>query len=41
LKTTRRGDLDETTMTTPTLPDGKIQRSSSAVDVILVQPPSS
>jgi hypothetical protein len=39
--TTHRGDLDSTSMTTTTLPDGKIERSSSAVDVILVQPPSS
>jgi hypothetical protein len=39
--TTLRGDLDETTMTTSTLPDGKTQRSSSAVDVILILPPSS
>jgi hypothetical protein len=39
--TTKRGDLDETTMTTTTLPDGKIQRTSSATNVILVLPPSS
>jgi hypothetical protein len=39
--TIKRGDLDETTMTTTTLPDGKIQRTSSATDVILVLPPSS
>jgi hypothetical protein len=39
--TTLRGDLDETMMTTTTLPDGKIQRSSSAVNVIVIQPPSS
>jgi hypothetical protein len=39
--TVKRGDLDETTMTTTTLPDGKIQRTSSATNVILVLPPSS
>jgi hypothetical protein len=39
--TTKRGDLDETTTTTTTLPDGQIKRSSSAVDVILTAPPSS
>jgi hypothetical protein len=37
----KRGDLDETTMTTVTLPDGKIQRTATAVDVILIPPPSS
>jgi hypothetical protein len=39
--TTERGDLDSTTTTTTTLPDGTIQRTSSATNVIRVQPPSS
>lgn len=38
---TRRGDLDSTAMTTTILPNGKIEKSSSATDIILVQPPSS
>lgn len=39
--TTRRGDLDKTRMSRTVLPDHAVQWSSSAVDVILVQPPSS
>ena len=39
--TTDQGIDDSTTTTTTTLPDGSIQRSSSATNVIRVQPPSS
>jgi hypothetical protein len=39
--TTRRGDLDETRISRTVLPDHRILWSSNAVDVILVQPPSS
>ncbi len=39
--TTDRGEFDSTTTTITTRPDGSIQRSSSATNVIRVQPPSS
>ena len=39
--TTDRGEFDSTTTTTTILPDGTVQRSSSATDIIRVQPPSS
>jgi hypothetical protein len=39
--TTNWGELDSTSVTTTILPDGKVERSSSATDVTRVQPPSS
>jgi hypothetical protein len=39
--TTNWGALDSTSFTTTILPDGKVERSSSATNVIRVQPPSS
>ena len=39
--TTDRGKFDSTTITITTRPDGSIQRSSSATNVIRIQPPSS
>jgi hypothetical protein len=39
--TINRGDLDHTSMTTTRLPDGKIERTSSATNVTLVLPTSS
>jgi hypothetical protein len=41
ITTTKRGELDSTTTTTTILPDGAVQRTSSATDVTRVQPPSS
>ncbi len=39
--TRKRGLLDSTTNTTTILPDGKVRKSSSATNVIRVQPPPS
>lgn len=39
--TTRKGDLDQTSMTTIHLPHGKVEKTSSATDVLLIPPTSS
>ena len=41
ITTTKRGEFDSTVTTTTILPDGTVQRSSSATDVTRVQTPSS